>query len=244
MKLFYCFLFAVSLFAQTVTVAAQSGTSTQATQLNLVQKSTTTFGLSSGTASQAGAAALNLSAATTRQQVQPIALAFTVNWAAADASGVTVTAGAALAGTGKSLTCTPGTASTACVISGGSATIPDGVAVVVNSTVNKSTAFSLTGVSATNKFGVPLLTAIATGGTVTMPTLLASVTCVSQQIESGEDVACSALLNQPAPAGGTLVALTSSAPASIAIVGGSGVVVSSITVPQGSLSGSFVARGL
>lgn len=250
MKLLYSLIIAVSFAAaQTVTVAAQNGTSAQSTQLSVVAKSTTTFGLSSTIASSTGTAVLNLSAATTRQQVQPRTLAFTVSWVQADvvASSVSVSAGPALNGTGKTLTCNlviTGPPGLNCAISGGTTTIPDGVVALVNSTVNKSTAFTLSGVSSTNKFGVPLATTITPGGVITMPTLLASVACVSPQIESGEDVACSATLNQPAPAGGTTIALSSSDTTLIAIISPAGVAISSVTVAAGTLVGNFVARGL
>lgn len=245
MKLALAFLTAILAVGQTVTVAAQSGTSSQSTTLTLVAKSTTTFTLAGGAASAAGAATLNLSASTTRVQVQPIALAFTVNWIAADVSGFSVGAGPALNGLGKSFTCAVATAtSQSCTISGGSATIPNGIVAQVFLTANKSTSLTLTGLGATSKFGVPLLTASAGAAAVTLPVALASIVCASPQIESGEQVVCTANLGQAAPAAGVVVQLTSSAPASIGLMSAAGAAISSVTVPAGATAASFVAQGL
>lgn len=245
MKFALTFLTALLAVGQTVTVAAQSGTSSQSTQLQLVAKSTTTFTLSGGTASTTGAATLNLSASTTRVQVQPIALSFTVNWLSADVSGVSVGAGAALNGLGKTFTCAVATAtSQSCTISGGTATIPNGVIAQVFLTANKTTNLALSALGATNKFGVPLLTASAGTATVTMPVALASISCASPQIESGEQVVCTANLSQAAPAAGIVVQLSSSAPTSIGLISTAGVAISAITVPAGATAANFVAQGL
>lgn len=245
MKLLYALALAVSLVAQTVEVAAQSGGAGQSARLTVVPKSTTTFGLSSAT----GAAILNLSAATTRPQVQSIALGFTVNWIAADASAVSVSMGPALSGTGKTLACTPGASFTTCTISGGTATIPDGVVAVIGATVNKTTTLTISAATSTNKFGVPLLTAITPGGTVTAATtplpapLLASLTCASAQIEPGEDVVCAATLVQAAPSN-TTVALVSSTPAAVGIFSPAGTATTTLIIASGSLTGNFILRGL
>ena len=240
MKLFSFLFLAVSLFGQ-VTVSAQAGNS-RSTQLNLVNKSTTTFNLSNSTASPAGAVSLNLSASTTRQQVQPIALGFTVSWPTADASGVSVAAGPALAGTGKNVSCSPSGSTLVCTVSGGTGTIPNGVAGIVNATINKSTQFTMSAVSATNKFGVPLLTAITPGGTATAVSLLASISCASPDIEPGEQVVCTATLNQPAATGGVTVQLTSSG-TSVVLVNAGGTAVTSVIIPAGATSGTFIAKG-
>lgn len=222
------------------------GCSAQSTHLILVAKSTTIFGLASATGPTV---ALNLSASTTRQQVQPKALGFTVGWVAADVSGVSIVAGPALTGTGKTLQCTAGTASQVCTISGGTATIPNGVAAIVNATASKTTALVLSGASAINKFGVPLLTAITPGGTITVPIIvvpvtLASIICAAPQIESGEDVACTAKLLVAAPAAGATIELVSSVPASVVLMSSSGSALTTLQIPAGAISASFVARGM
>lgn len=245
MKFALTFLTALLAVGQTVTVAAQSGSSSQATTLTLVQKSTTTFTLAGANASAAGAATLNLSASTTRQQVQPIALAFTFNWTPADVSAFSVGAGPALNGLGKTFTCAVATPnSQSCTISGGAATIPNGVVAQVFLTANKTTSVSIQTASANNKFGVPLLAAVSAPAVVTLPVALASITCASPQIESGEQVVCTANLSQAAPATGVVVQLSSSAPTSIGLMSMAGAAISSITVPAGATAASFVAQGL
>jgi hypothetical protein len=190
--------------------------------------------LSSGVVSPGGTASLSLSL-TSPTGSEPAALEWTLIYSPSAIVGITASPGSAATAANKSLACTAGAHSYTCFLTGLSTSgldaniIKNGQVAVVMVTISPST--TATSIGITNALGaLPSGSAApitATGGTITTvaalsPTLL---TCNPTTILSGASSTCTASLNQPAPTGGTIVALSGNnalltLPASVTVAAG------------------------
>lgn len=171
----------------------------------------------------------------------PAALQFDVSWTATDISGVTMLLGPASAAANKTLTCNAQSATVIrCIIVGGVTGILDGVVATASfqtiMTSQSTTTVALLGLVTASIGGKSIKTVLlAGGGVITMPALLATVSCSDPDIWELLTVTCTATLNKPAPVGGVSVTVTSDS----TLV----TVPATVTIAAGTTSANFTALG-
>ncbi len=239
--LFTLFALSTSVLAQTDTPVTVAGVGPRgsAAATNITHKSArVTYAIGSGTIDGIGKVDLPISISSRTGQLAT-ALQFDVSYVAADVSSITFAIGSAGTAASKTLTCAAQTTtppSVRCVLAGTVAAglttgIADGVVAIATVQTRlisqATTTVAMFGTVSASVQGSSLPTAVtAGGGTISMPALLATLTCGQTDVWSGMVVSCSATLNKPAPAGGASVALTSSdallvsAPSSVQVVAG------------------------
>ena len=199
-----------------------------------------TLALSSGTAVQGGAIALNLSL-TSPAGSTPAGLQWTLTYAAGNVASIGVVAGASAAAANKTPTCFSSAGSYTCLLTGMSdAVIQNGVVAVINVTMTSSaitTPVGITNLAGAAPGGGPI-SVTGTGGTITVPApppspVLTGLSCNFASLTSGGSSTCAAALNEAAPAGGATIALSSSTSA-LSVPG-------SVTVASGATSANFTA---
>jgi chitodextrinase len=131
--------------------------------------SQTSLSLASGTAAPGGSLALNLSLSASTAS----ALEWTLSYAAADVTSVTVAAGPALAAAGKTIQCSTGAGSTVCLASGINSTmIANGVVAVVTATLAAAPSGASVPISVGSTMGSladgSAVAVSGTGGTITV----------------------------------------------------------------------------
>jgi hypothetical protein len=198
--------------------------------------------LSSGVVSPGGTASLNLSL-NSSTGTEPAGLEWTLVYSTSAITNITVSIGVAATAAVKVLSCTAGSGSYTCFLTGLSTgelnanMIHNGVVAVVNATISPGT--TVASISVTSALGatqsgsaVPIA---ATGGTITTsePLSLTLLTCNPTTVLSGASTTCTVTLNQTAPTGGTIVALADN---NVLLK-----VPSSMTVPVGAVSATFAA---
>jgi hypothetical protein len=168
----------------------------------------------------------------------PAAMQWTLGYASADFSSVTITAGPAAAAAGKSVSCYSVTGSLRCVASGMNANvIADGVLATASLTLTGHVAdrsLSLTAAGASPSGDASAIG--ASGGFVTMPpppVTPSSLSCTPASVTAPGLANCQVTLSAGAPAGGLAVAIASGAPYVATPT--------AIAIPAGSLQGNFVA---
>ena len=198
--------------------------------------------LSSGVVSPGGTVSLNLSLIAPPGS-QLAALEWTLVYSPSNISAISVAPGAAATAAGKVVSCTPSSGSYTCFLTGLSTSglnaniIQNGIVAVVTVTISPGTTTTAIGITnalgATPSGGTEPIT--ATGGTITTmaPLSLTILSCNPTSILSGASSTCTASLNQPAPTGGAIVALSTNNPLLI--------VPASVTVSAGDSSANFAA---
>ena len=131
--------------------------------------SQTSLSLASGTAVQGSSLSLNLSLSASTAS----ALQWTLSYAAANVTSVSVAAGPALTAAGKTIQCSTGTGATVCLASGLNSTlIANGVVAVVTATLaptsSASVPISVGGTMGSLGDGTASVTVTGTGGTITV----------------------------------------------------------------------------
>ena len=190
--------------------------------------------LSSSTALPGGSVSLNLTLSSSASN-PPGALQWTFTYPAAAVSNLSVTAGAALVSAGKSVTCSGDASGYICIAYGMNATtIGDGVVATVAVTLSGSSAapIGLTNPMAASAAGSGIAIT-GTGGTVSIsaPTVsLSSLSCLPATLAPGGTSTCT--VNVSGSTGATI---------SLASNSGNLSVPTSVTVPSGSMSATFVA---
>jgi chitodextrinase len=186
--------------------------------------------LASGTAVQGGSISLNLSLSASTAS----ALQWTLSYAAANVTSVSVAAGPVLTAAGKTIQCRTTTGSTLCLASGMNSTvIANGVVAVVTVTLAPATSSASVPISVGGTIGsLGKGTAVAVsgaGGSITVQgwqppsaLTLTNLTCTPTSLTPPGNVACTVTLSQAAPATGTVVTLSDnslflSVPASITV---------------------------
>lgn len=224
----------------TVKITGNGPRGSASTALIVYKSALVTFGVASGTIDGTGVVVLPVAINNKTGQLAT-ALQFDFSYATAEVSGVTFALGPAAVAAGKTLACSAQFANTQrCIMSGGQTGIADGVVVLANIqtslTSQATTTVTLLGTLAANIGGSAVNTALAPGGgAISMPPLLASVSCGQPDIWGGISVQCTAALNKPALPGGASVALASDS--SLVAVPGS------LTIPEGATSVPFTAVG-
>jgi len=195
--------------------------------------------LSSGTASADGTVSLNLNLTSLSGQ-SPASLQWSLTHDPAHVGAITLSAGPAATGVGKDLTCNQSPGETTCVLSGLNASeIANGAVAVVNATIVPGTGNTALGIS--NTLGSSAEgSEIALGGSggtivevVIVPTTLSGLTCTPAIVNTPGSASCTAMLSAAAPAGGALIALSSSDAALT--------VPASMTIAAGAASATFAA---
>lgn len=224
----------------TVNVKSTLGATTKSWPIIYRPKTSVTYTLASGTADSTGEALLGLSISTSR--VQPSGLQFDLKYTTADISTLNVTAGPATVTAGKSLSCNPVVAGTLrCIISGTNiTTIGPGVVATVDAQVSptstaQTTTITLAGLSTTSIFATPLTSISGGNGTITIPTILAGLTCDKSELETGEPSICTVSLSRAVGAAVT-VTLTSDDTTRITVP-------ASVVVPAAGSTSTFTATG-
>lgn len=232
----------LSLVAQdpTVNVKSTLGSTTKSWPIIYRPRTAVTYTLSSGTADSTGEALLGLSITTSR--VQPSGLQFDLKYTTADISNLTVTAGPSTVTAGKSLTCAPVVAGTLrCIISGTNfTTIGPGVVATVDTQVSptttaQTTTITLAGLITSSIFGASLTSISGGNGTISIPTILAGLTCDKSELETGEPSICTVSLSR---AVGAPVTITLASDDTTKIT-----VPVSVVVPAAGSSSTFTATG-
>ena len=189
------------------------------TLIGLLCSGTSAFGqdslaLSSGSTTQGGTTALNLSL-TSPAGSEPAGIQWTFAYSSSDIVSITAAAGPAATAAGKSVVCAGIPGSYTCLLTGVNASVvSDGVAATVSVTLSPTVTGS-TPISVTNTIGASLAgSAIAlagAGATITVtggiPPGLAvtSVQCNPLGLSSRVGSSCTVTLNQPAPSNITAV---------------------------------------
>ena len=180
-----------------------------------------------------GATALNLSL-TSDPSNQPAALEWTFSYPTASVATLSVDAGPALSAAGKSVSCAAGANSYTCVAWGlNSNPISDGVVATLSLTLSGSNSLP---VAIGNSLGASLagdeIAVTGTGGvvSVTAVTGITSLTCTPGILAPNASSTCTVTLDG---SGGGIVGLGSSTT--------NLTVPASLTIPTGSLSGTFTA---
>ena len=175
-------------------------------------------------------------------------LQWTFFFASADFTNVSVTAGPAATGTGKSLTCNaPASGQYICLASGLNTTaISDGTLATATFTVSGSTtatssSIQLLSASAASGAGATIAAA-GSGAAVTIngqpPSVsLSSLACTPTSVTAPGSSLCTVALSGPAPSGGSIVSIgsTSTSAATISTP-------ASVTVPASSTTAQFSAQ--
>jgi hypothetical protein len=173
--------------------------------------------LSSAVVPPGGTASLNLSL-TSPAGSEPAGLEWTLIYSTSAITNITATIGAAGTAAGKVLSCSLSPGSYTCFVTGLSTSglnaniIQNGVVAVVTATISVGTTVASIGVigalGATQSGTGTTIT--ATGGTITtiVSPSLTLLTCNSTTLLSGASTTCTVTLNQPAPTGGAVVALS------------------------------------
>ena len=173
--------------------------------------------LSSGVTSPGGTISLNLSLNAPTAD-EPAGLEWTFLYSTSAITNITAIIGSGAAADGKVLSCTASPGSYMCFLTGLSTgklntnLIPTGLMAVVTVTISAgttATSINITGaLGATPSGGTEPIA--ATGGTITTipPLGLTLLTCNPTTILAGASSTCTVTLNQPAPAGGTVVVLS------------------------------------
>ena len=189
--------------------------------------------LSSASVAPGGATALNLSLSSDPSN-KPAALEWTFSYPTASVATLKVNAGPALSAAGKSVSCAAGANSYTCVAWGlNSNPISDGVVATLSLTLSGSNGLP---VAIDNSLGASLagdeIAVTGTGGvvSVTAVTGITSLTCTPASLAPNASSTCTVTLNGP---GGGIVGLSSST-ANLTVP-------ASLTIPTGSLSGTFTA---
>lgn len=208
-----------------------AGPRSSTSSVNVQYKSAlVTFALGSGTIDGAGLVSLPITINSKTGQL-PAAVQFDLAWTPADVAQVSFSIGAAASAAQKTIQCAPQATGQRCIVSGLNANgITDGVIAFANIQTNL-TSQSVTTVTMFGEvaasIGASKLNSIVApgGGVISMPALLATVTCAQPDIWQTLVVSCTVSLNKPAPTGGVLIALASdsalvSAPASVSIAAG------------------------
>ena len=190
--------------------------------------------LSSAVVPPGGTASLNLSL-TSPSGSEPAGLEWTLVYSTSAITNITANIGAAGKAAGKVLSCTLSPGSYTCFLTGLSTSglnaniIQNGVVAIVTATISPGTTVASIGVTgalgaAQSGSAVPIT---ATGGTITtiVSPSLTLLACNPTTILSGTSTTCTVTLNQPAPTGGAIVALSDNnalltVPASVTIAAG------------------------
>ena len=203
--------------------------------------------LTSGSGVPGGLVSLNL-VLTSPAGNEPASVQWTFSYPPSAILAISVTAGQSATNAGKSVSCAGNPGSYTCVLTGiNSSVLLNGVVAAVNLTLSATATSTFIGV--TNTQGASLsggsVAATGTGGTISVavPVLLTGLACSPTTLASGAASTCTVTLNQPAPAGGTSVALANTnaaslaTPASVSVVAGNSTATftataASLTMPQ------------
>jgi hypothetical protein len=201
---------------------------------------TDSLALSSGTTAANGTVSLTLALSSPAGN-GPAALQWTLTYPASNVLSISALAGPSATNAGKTLSCRAGLGLYTCLASGvNSSIVQNGTVAIVTLTIAAgvtNTSIGIGNTVAASSMGQSLAVS-ATGGTVSGPKLsaptLTSLSCNPTSLASGTSAICTVQLSQAAPAGGTAVSLSSSN-ALLPVPG------SSITVPAGSATATFIA---
>lgn len=191
-------------------------------------------GLSSGSASLGATIGLNLSL--TAAATAPAALEWTLEYPTTDFSSVTLEAGPAAVASSKNISCNDTAGLLTCILWGMNATpILNGIIATVGLTASTSAAgasspLHISNVVAADAGANSLLTSSA-GGTITFLPGLYGFSCSPVVIAPPNNSSCVLKLTSAALSGGATVSLSSSPPYPS--------VPASVTIPEGTSSGSF-----
>jgi Concanavalin A-like lectin/glucanases superfamily/Bacterial Ig domain len=193
--------------------------------------------LTSSSATPGSSVSLNLSL-TSPSGSEPAGLQWTFSYPTSSLSAISVTAGSAATGAGKSIACAGGSGTYTCMLVGMNSTVmPNGVVAVANLTLSATatnTSVGVTGSQGVSVAGYPI-TITGTGGTITVTALsLSSLSCSPLTVGSAGISTCTVTLNQAAPSGGTTVTLTNSDSSAFSVP-------SSVTVAAGATTATFSA---
>jgi hypothetical protein len=201
----------------------------------------TSLSLASGSAPQGGSTALNLSMSASGSA--PASLQWSIAYPA-DVTSLSVTPGAALSASGKTLSCNSGSGSVTCVAAGNNTSaIPTGVVGVVNLTLASAASGPSVAIGVSSAIGAAgdgtgaALTSAGSSVTVigvTPPApTLSALSCAPTSIAASASATCTVSLSGASPSGGTIVTISDSSSAMT--------VPASVTVASGSSSASFQA---
>lgn len=211
----------------------------------LAHAQTANLTLGSGAGAPGSSVALNLVLAA--GGTQPTALQWTLQYSPTDISGVTASIGATATAAGKSLTCTNASGSAICVIFGlnqsiiGDGTVAQFTFTIAPGTASPSTAIQVAQVVLSDSTGSSIAAA-PTGGTITLiqpQAMVSGLSCSPASLSPKGTATCLVTLNQPAPASGVTIALSSNStsvavPASVAVIAGAST--ASFTATAGSFT--------
>src|ERR1035441_2100938 len=189
----------------------------------------TNIALSSGAVTPGGTTVLNLSLTSPSSMA---AVQWTFGYPAASVGSMTVAAGPALTSAGKTLSCVGAAGSSTCIAWGlNSTAISDGVVATVSVTPSGNSAVPITignsqGVSPTGD----AIAVTGTGGTVGVATAISSIACSPGTLVPSSSSTCTVTL---AGSGGGVIGLSSNS-ANLTVP-------ASVTIPFGSISGTFLA---
>ena len=199
---------------------------------------TDTLSLSSATVNAGGSTTLNLSLSSPLGN-EPSAVQWTLTYSTSSIASLSVSTGNAAIAASKTITCLSGTGTSTCIISGlNNNIIQNGILATIRVTLSPiavgTIPINLTGPVAAS-VNAAALAATATGGNVSVggAVSISSVNCSPLSLASGASSVCTVTLNQSAPAGGIVVAVSSN--------NTSLVVPATVSVSSGSTSGTFTA---
>lgn len=190
----------------------------------------TSISLSSATASPGATLSLGLSIATSG--TAPTGLQWTLTYPATQVSSFSVTSGPSATAAGKTVTCAYASGSSTCLVTGlNTNTMTSGVAAYVNVTLAptaSTTSVAISNPVAASSSGTGISISSATGGVITVTTTVttvSSLSCTPAALGHGASSTCTVSLNSSAPAGGSVVTLSSNnplltVPASVTVAGG------------------------
>ena len=198
-----------------------------------------TYSINNCTIDANGICSLNISIAS-RTPMTPAGLQFDLTYSATDVKSVAVAAGQAATNASKTITCTTVSPSdTRCIISGINQNgIADGVVAVATVTTSLTsqagTTVAVVGTVSATLNGSPITSVVAPGGgTITMPALVATLTCDGTSFSAGTSVNCQVSLNKPA-ASVVTVTLSSDSPTLVTLP-------ASVTVAAGATTSALFA---
>ena len=189
----------------------------------------TNIALSSGAVTPGGTTVLNLSLTSPSSMA---AVQWTFGYPAASVGSMTVAAGPALTSAGKTLSCVGAAGLSTCIAWGlNSTAISGGVVATVSVTPSGNSAVPITignsqGVSPTGD----AIAVTGTGGTVGVATAISSIACSPGTLVPSSSSTCTVTL---AGSGGGVIGLSSNS-ANLTVP-------ASVTIPSGSISGTFLA---
>lgn len=194
--------------------------------------------LSSAVGVNGGTVGLSLSVANSGG-AQPGGLEWTMTYPAADFSAVTAVAGAAAVGANTTLTCSAGAGSAKCTLDGmQDAVIGNGVVANLTFTVASNASAGSVAIGIANPVAVgpngSQIPASSIGGAVTVQAV-SGLSCNAPVASPGSST-CTVTLSSAAPAGGTIVILSSN--------NASVTVPASVTIAAGQTTGTFAATVL